>query len=164
MSEVFGANAERPGPWMMGEGMGTGPLTKEDLDGAVRHALGRTKNGSTPGPESINYRLIKAVRGMKLVRELIEVVVEYLHVVVIAKPWREIRVVFIPIPGRELTVAKNWRPLNLIKYIGKLREKVVAYTIQNFDGGLFHRMQYGSVRGRLAVDVLYNSVRRAREC
>ena len=68
---------------------------------------------------------------------------------------------FIPKPGRDLTLAKNWRLLNLINCMGKLREKVVADRIQDFGGDLFHHLQFGSVRGRSAVDVLYRSVVKA---
>ena len=74
------------------------------------------------------------------------------------------RVVFIPKPGRDLTVAKNWRPLNLINCVGKLGEKLVADRIPDFGGELFHRLQYGSVKGRSAVDILYKLVGRARKC
>ena len=83
---------------------------------------------------------------------------------VIPPAWREMRVVFIPKPGRELSLAKNWRPLNLINCVGKLGEKVVADRIQAFGGDLFHRLQFGSVKGRSAVDGLYRSVVKARRC
>lgn len=73
------------------------------------------------------------------------------------------RVVFILKPGWDLTVAKAWRPLNLINCVGKLVEKVVADRIQDFSKELIQYQPYGSVRGRSAVDVLYKSVRRAHE-
>ena len=74
---------------------------------------------------------------------------------VIPSQWREMRRVFIPKLGKDLTLAKNWRPLNLINCVGKLGEKVVADKIEDFGGDLFHHLQFASVRGRLAVDVLY---------
>ena len=74
------------------------------------------------------------------------------------------RVVFIPKPGRDLTLAQNWRPLNLINCVGKLGEKVVADRIQDFGGDLFHDLQFGSVKSRSAVDVFYRSVVKARKC
>ena len=101
---------------------------------------------------------------MRLGRELIGEVVDCLHARVIPKLWRQMRVVFIRKPRQDLTVAKNWRPLNLINCVGKLGEKVVADRIQDFSGELFHHLQYGSVRGRSAVDVLYKSVRGAHKC
>ena len=72
--------------------------------------------------------------------------------------------VFIPKPGHDLTVTKSWRPLNLINYVGKLGEKVVVDRIQDFGGHLFHHLQFGSVWGRSAVDVLYRSVVKTRQC
>ena len=72
--------------------------------------------------------------------------------------------VFIPKPGRDLTLAKNWQPLNLINCVGKLGEKVVADRIQDFGGDLFHHLQFGSIKGRSVVDVLYWSVVKARRC
>ena len=101
---------------------------------------------------------------MRLGRELIDEVVDNLWRGVIPEAWRQMRVVFIPKPGRDLTVAKNWRPLNLINCVGKLGEKVVADRIQDYGDELFHRLQFGSVRGRSAVDVLYRSVVRAQVC
>ena len=41
---------------------------------------------------------------------------------------------------------------------------MVVDRIQDFGGELFHHLQFGSVRGRSAVDVLYRSVVRARKC
>ena len=160
--EVFGVQSDvgRAGIGTRGQC----PMSREELENSDRRALGRTKNGSAPGPDGISYRLIKAVKDTRLGRELIEEVVENLWRGVIPAAWRQMRVVFIPKPGRDLTAAKNWRPLNLINSMGKLGEKVVADRIQDFGGQLFHRLQYGSVRGRSAVDVLYRSVVRARAC
>ena len=72
--------------------------------------------------------------------------------------------VLIPKPGRDLTQTKNWRPLNRINCIGKLGEKVVADRIQEEGSSILHYQQYGSVRGRSAVDILYKSVVSARQC
>ena len=77
--------------------------------------------------------------------------------------WREMRVVLIPKPGRDLTHTKNWRPLNLINCIGKLGEQVVADRIQEEGSSILHHQQYGSVRRRSAVDLLYKWVVQARQ-
>ena len=165
VSEVFGGVREVVGDWSGGAvGDVEFPLSREEVGSSVRRALGRTKNRSAPGPDGISYRLIKSVRDTRLGRELVEEVVDHLVQGVIPLAWREMRVVFIPKPGRDLTLAKNWPPLNLMNCIGKLGEMVVADRIQDFGGALFHRLQYGSVRGRSAVDILYRSVVRARRC
>ena len=83
---------------------------------------------------------------------------------VIPPAWRDMRVVFILKPVRDLTLTKSWRPLNLINCMGKLGEIVVADRIQDFGKDLFHHLQFGSVHGRLAIDVLYCSVVRAWGC
>ena len=59
VSEVFvvTAKATESQPW----GAEGCPMSKEDLEESVRHALGRTKNGLAPGPYGISYKLIKAV-------------------------------------------------------------------------------------------------------
>ena len=72
--------------------------------------------------------------------------------------------VFIPKPGTDLKLAKNWRPVNLINCMGKLGEKVVADRIQDFGRDLFHHEQFGSVKGRSGLDVLYRSVVKAKRC
>ena len=59
-----------------------------------------------------------------------------------------------PEAGMAITQAKNWRPLNLINFIGKLVEKVVANRIQEEGSSILHHQQYGSVRERLPLDVL----------
>ena len=165
VSEVFGGSGEGGGSDEVGEAdYGGCPLSRDEIESAVRWALGKTKNGSAPGPDGISYRLIKAVRDTRLGGELIEELMDNLARGVIPPALREMRVVFIPKPGRDLTLAKNWGPLNLINCVGKLGEKVVSDRIQDFGGDLFHQLQFGSVRGRLAVDVLYRSVVKARRC
>ena len=105
VSEVFGVQSDgardKPRVWDQC------PMSSEELEGSVRRALGKTKNGSAPGPDGISYRLIKAVKDTRLRRELIEEVVDNLRRGVIAAAWRQMRVVFIPKPGRDLTVARN---------------------------------------------------------
>ena len=73
------------------------------------------------------------------------------------------RVVLIPKPGRDPMQTKNWRLLHLINCIGKLGEKVVADRIQEEGSSILHHQQYGSVRGRTAVDVLSKLVVKARQ-
>ena len=77
---------------------------------------------------------------------------------------RDMRVVLIPKLGRDLTQTKNWRPLNLMNCVGKLGEKVVAGKIQGQGEWVLHDQQFGSVRRRSGIDVLYKSVMEVRKC
>ena len=118
-----------PEPWIGGGLAADFPYSREEVRKWVLCALGRTKNGSAPGTDGIGYWLIKAVRGTRLGRELVDEVVDNLVMGVVPPEWREMRVVFIPMPGRDLTLTKSWRPLNHINCVGKLGEKVVADRI-----------------------------------
>ena len=69
----------------------------------------------------------------------------------------------IPKPGWDITQTKNWRPLNLVRCVGKLGEKVLPNRIQEEGESVLHHQQFGSVCGCSAVDVLYKSVKEARE-
>ena len=140
------------------------PYGTDEVMEWVRSALSGTKNYSGAGPDGVGYRLIKAIRDTRLGYELLGEVVTALRGGYIPNRWREMRVVLIPKPGRDLMQTKNWRPLNLINCIGKLREKVVADRIQEEGSSILHHQQYGSVRGRSAVDVLYKSVVKASQC
>ena len=64
----------------VGEGVGYRecPLSRGEIESAVRQALRKTKNRSAPGPDGVGYRLIKAVRDTRLGRELIREVVDNL--------------------------------------------------------------------------------------
>ena len=59
--------------------------------------------------------------------------------------------IFIPKPNKDHKAAKGWRSINLINCIGKLAEKVVAAELQ--EAGLFHKGQYGGIKGRSVLEV-----------
>ena len=139
------------------------PYSEDRVLEWVRSALSGTKNNLAAGPDGVGYRMIKAVRVTKLGSEVLGEVVAALRGGYIPGRWREMRVVLIPKPGWDLTQTKNWRPLNLINCIGKLGENVMADRIQEEGSSILHHQQYGSVRGRSAVDVLYKSVVKARQ-
>lgn len=164
VSEVFVGSGEVENEEGEGVGYGGCLMSQEEIELLVCRALWKMKNGSASGTNEIDHRLIKAVRDTRLGRELVQEMVDNLARGVILPAWREISVVFIPKPGRDLTLSKNWQPLNLIICVGKLWKKVVVVRIQDFGGDIFHRLQFGTVRGRLVVDVLYRSVIRPREC
>ena len=107
VGDVFGRWGEDPVP-CGGEGRGVYfPYSREEVWEWVLRALGRTKNGSAHGPDGIGYRLIKAVRDTRLGQGLVDEVVDNLVRGVIPPAWREMRVVFIPKPGRDLTLTRS---------------------------------------------------------
>ena len=84
------------------------------MEERVRRGLMGTKNSSAPGPDCISYRLIKAVKDTALGEEVINAVAIQLLEGTIPERWKEMRVVLILKPGRDLIVTKSWRPINLI--------------------------------------------------
>ena len=106
------------------------PLQEETLRGMVLKAIQGNSNRSAAGPYGIGYRLIKLVLGMRLGIELVELIVDQLRRDLIPDEWNEMKMVMIPIPGRDLTLIRNWRPINLINCVRKIGEKVVADCLQ----------------------------------
>ena len=52
------------------------------------------------------------------------------------------------------------KPFNLINCIGKLVEKVVADELQ--EAGLFHKGQYGGIKGRSALEAMTRALTQAQ--
>ena len=159
--DLFGWNeeSERKGPQESAE---YGQDEIQDMEERVRRTLMGTQNSSALGTDGISYRLVKAIKDTPLGEELVnEVAVQFLEGTIPDK-WKEMRVVLIPKPDRDLTVTKNWRPINFINCIGKLGEKVVADHLQDAD--LLHHHQFGAVKGRLALEVVFRAVVKAMRC
>ena len=119
-----------------------------------------TKNASAPGPDGISYRLSKVIKDTSLGEEPVNEVAVQLLGGTIPDEWKKIRVVLIPKSSRDLTVTNNWRLNNLINCVGKLWEKVVVDYLQDAD--LLHHYQFGAVKGRSALEVVFRAVVKAR--
>ena len=131
-------------------------LGREELKDKVLDALSRTSNTSAPGPDGISYKIIKWGNKSILGEYVIDDVVDNLMEGKFPKEWQDSKVVFIPKPTRDLALLKAWRPITLINCIGKLGEKVVADELQQ--ASLLHRHQFGSVKGRSAIDITKNAL------
>ena len=125
-------------------------------------ALSRTSNTPAPGPDGISYKIIKWANKSVLGEYLIDEVVDNIMEGKIPKEWENSKVVFIPKPNRDLALLKACRPITLINCIGKLGEKVEADELQQV--GLLYRHQFGSVKGRSAIDAVFREVTRVQRC
>ena len=128
----------------------------------VRAVLGKTSNKSLLGPDGISYQLIKVVLKSQLGKELMREVATNLADNKIPHECQQMQVVMIPKPKKDLTINKNWRLINLVTCIGKLGDKVVADQLQ--DTGLFHRHQFGSIKGRSAIEVVFRALTKVQRC
>ena len=128
----------------------------------VIKALSGTSNSSAPGPDGVSYKLLKAIKDNRLGKAVVEEVATNLIRGKIPDRWKEMRVVLMPKPGRDLTKTKSWRPINLINCIGNLGEKVVADELQEVE--LLRGGQFGGVKGRSALEGVFKAVTKARRC
>src|SRR5258706_9040477 len=126
----------------------------------LMRALQGTSNTSAPGPDGISYRFIKVLSKTAFGVELLGQLARELQMGRAPVDWQLSKVVMIPKPGKNHIQLKGWRPINLINCVCKLGEKVVADELQ--DEGLFHRHQYGSVKGRSALEPVFREVVRAQ--
>ena len=104
--DLFGEESSRE--TVVVEEGGECPYSGDDVMEWVQAALSGTKNNSAAGPDGVGYRLIKAVRDTRLGREVMGEIVAALRGGYIPDRWRDMRVVLIPKPGRDLTQTKNW--------------------------------------------------------
>ena len=113
------------------------PNTINEMALKVRTALSSTSSSSSPGPDGISYRPIKAIKDTVLGDSLFKEIGEVLITGRIPYEWQDSKVVMISKPGKDYQQVKGWRPINLINYIAKLSEKVIADQL--WEAGLFHR-------------------------
>lgn len=73
---------------------------------------------------------------------------------------REITVVMIPKVGKDWTKAKRWRPIVLINYLLNLMDKVIVNELQSLL--VFHHGQFGSGKGKSAIDMAIQATSEAQ--
>ena len=60
--------------------------------------------------------------------------------------------VMIPKVEKDHSLVKDWRPIVLSNIVGKLAEKVLTDKLQKV--AIFHKLQFGSRKKKLAIDVI----------
>ena len=73
---------------------------------------------------------------------------------------RDMTVVMIPKPGKDLSTTKGWRPIVLMSCLLKLMDKVVAHELQHLD--IFHPGQFRLRKGKAAIDMAIQSTTEAQ--
>ena len=92
---------------IVGEGNNYCGYERPELQEWVLKAPGGTKNWSASGLDDIGYQLLKAVIHTHLGKEFVEEVVNALFWGQISTKWREMRVIFISKPRRDLTKTRT---------------------------------------------------------
>ena len=73
----------------------------------VRTALNTTKNRSAPGPDGINYILLKKLQPTPLGEALLRDIAHHLLKGTLPAEWKEMRVIMIPKPVKDNVQIKN---------------------------------------------------------
>ena len=79
---------------------------------------------------------------------------------IILREWQNSKVVMMPKLGKDHKRIKEWRLINLINCISKLREKVGIDMLQGYR--LLHQHQFGSVKRQVAIEAALRTVTRAQ--
>ena len=140
------------------------PKQKDELMAKLHQALSNTNSNSTPGPDRISYCLLKQLKDTRLGTQIIGILADFLGgkktILSGTGDGREITVVMIPKPGKDSSKAKGWRPIVLINCLLKLMDKVVASELQTLP--VFHHGQYGSRKGKNAMDMVIQATSEAQ--
>ena len=130
---------------------------KEVLITRLKQALAKTSNTSTPGDDRISYKLLKMLLDTQLGEQTLARLADFLKGKrPVADDNRDITVVMIPKVGKDQSTVKGWRPIVLMSCLLKLMDKVVASELQMLPA--FHPRQFGSRKGKAAIDMAIQAV------
>ena len=128
----------------------------EDSPQAIERAIRAQKSQKAPGVDRMGapvLRLMWSWASERIHRLFTECIRRGVH----CKIWRRARGVMIPKPGREdMGDCKSYRCISLLNCMVKVLEKVVGTLLEDQlrGTGLIDPGQYGSLRGRSAVDTV----------
>ena len=131
----------------------------------VEWGINEFKPFKSPGTDGIYPVMLQ--KGLAVLRHpLCEILRASLALSHIPTSWRNVRVVFIPKPGRPTyALAKSYRPISLTSFIQKLLEKIVDRHIR--DGALkampLHRYQYAYQSGKSCEMAVHELVSRCKK-
>ena len=95
----------------------------------IFHHLRKKKNRSSGGDDGVNYKLLKHT-GKNAICGLAKLFTILLVAGYFPMNWRSVRISMIPKPGKNLKVAKNWRPISLSSCISKIFETCIKERLQ----------------------------------
>lgn len=148
---------------------GTPSLTKRDirLTGTIFHedrvkwALGKFSPYKSPGPDGIYPCLMQ--NGMDiLIPQLIRIFRSSLLFGHIPESWREVKVVFIPKPGKKSEqLPKSFRPISLSSFLLKTMEKVMDHHIRGtyLVRKPIHKFQFAYQQGKSTETAVHHVVK-----
>ena len=130
----------------------------------MEKALKKTKN-SSPGPDRVYYQMIRAMPD-EAKEYLLTIINKFWQSSFLPNKWKQSYIIPIAKPGKNHTIASNYRPIALTSCLGKTVERMVNERLVQYleVNGLLSPIQCGCHKGRSTVDHLVRletEVRRA---
>lgn len=95
----------------------------------IRSIIKLLKNSKSPGPDTINNRLVKHCP-RKVIVFLTYIYNFCLKTAYFPKDWKVGKIIPIPKPGKDAAFIENYRPISLLNIFGKIFEKIILHRIQ----------------------------------
>jgi Reverse transcriptase (RNA-dependent DNA polymerase) len=125
-------------------------FSMRDLQEALKTCI-----GSSPGPDNINYEMVKQL-GEKETEKLLGAYNSMWQLGSFPAEWRTALIIPIKKPGKDPEDPGSYRPISLTSCLGKIMEKMVNRRLVHIleERNLIPDQQYGFRRGRSTTDVL----------
>ena len=125
----------------------------------VADHLTNCKTNSAAGFDAVGYDLLKKVPPSFLAY-ITKFYGACLRLGYFPKAWKQAKTIMVPKPNKDLSSAKNYRPISLLSCLGKLFERLLAGRISKYleHNNLFNKNQSGYRRGKMSSDHLLRLV------
>ena len=142
----------------------TSPLVRKPSVEEILQHLKRCKTNSAPGFDGIGYNLLKKAPESFWVF-ISKFFGECLRIGYFPKEWKHAKTIMIPKPGKDSSLAKNYRPISLLSCIGKIFERLLAGRLSHYleSNGYFNKNQSGYRRGKMSSDHLLRLVEESHQ-
>ena len=107
------------------------PLVEPPTMDEVADHMKNCKTNSAAGPDGIGYDLLKQVPSSFLAY-ITKFYGACIRLGYFPKAWKHAKTTMVPKPGKDLSSAKNYRPISLLSCIGKLFERLLAGRISKY--------------------------------
>jgi Reverse transcriptase (RNA-dependent DNA polymerase) len=125
-------------------------LTEEEMTAALQDC-----KGSSPGPDQVEYELIKQLN-WSTKKKILDAYNQIWATGTFPAAWTTATVIAVPKPGKDPERVESYRPIALTSCLCKLMERMVNRRLVFFleNNNLISNQQFGFRKGRSTLDVL----------
>merc|ERR1712015_315561 len=142
----------------------TSPLVATPTVEEVLQHLRRCKTNSAAGHDGVGYNLLKRVPPSYMAY-ITKMFGACLRIGYFPREWKHAKTIMVPKPDKDLSQAKNYRPISLLSCLGKLFERLLAGRLSGHleEKGFFNKNQSGFRRGKMTSDHLLRLVEESHQ-